>query len=203
MISEFTEPFRHWVIEEFLDDTVLENVLKEWPSEMQSKDVATSKKKHVSDYAKMGPHTQDIVAFLNSRHVIKLLEDVTGIKGLIADPCLLGGGLHHIDPGGFLNIHADFNWHEKLGAVRKLNLLLYLNKDWKWNGDLQLCDTDMKVVKEIAPIWNRCVIFETTDTSFHGHPTPLNAPGPRRSIALYYYVKSEKPDWVHSTIYAS
>jgi Rps23 Pro-64 3,4-dihydroxylase Tpa1-like proline 4-hydroxylase len=202
-MREHSDPFRHWVIEPFADPQLLERVLEEWPAVMQEKDVSTSKKRHLSDYGQMGPYTQDLIGALNSDGFCETLSKLTGIEDLIADPELAGGGLHHIDPGGFLKIHADFNWHPRLKAVRKLNLLLYLNKDWQWNGGLQLCDESLRVVKEIRPSFNRCVVFETTSTSFHGHPDPLNAPVPRKSIALYYYVKADQPERIHSTIYAS
>ena len=46
-------------------------------------------------------------------------------------------------------------------------------------------------VAAYAPLWNRAVIFSTTDESFHGHPDPLTTPQGkfRNSIALYYYTK--------------
>jgi hypothetical protein len=91
-----------------------------------------------------------------------------------------------------LKVHADFNYHEHLGVDRRLNLLLYLNEDWHedYGGELQLWDTDMKhLVRAVSPVFNRCVVFSTTDDSYHGHPDPLRCPEgrSRRSIAMYYY----------------
>lgn len=165
---------------------------------MYYKEVKTSKK---AQQQNTKGTIRDVLEDLNSPNTIAWLERLTGIDNLIPDPDFNGGGMHHIPPGGFLNIHADFNWHPRLKAVRKLNLLLYLNEDWKWNGELVLCDKDVKPVKKIYPLFNRCVIFKTTDTSYHGHPEPLKAPVPRKSLALYYYRKEKKPDWVHSTLY--
>jgi Rps23 Pro-64 3,4-dihydroxylase Tpa1-like proline 4-hydroxylase len=203
--SEAT-PFPHTVIDDFYDPDALERVLGEWPDQgWHCADRSTSIKRSVSDFSKLGDHAQSVVADLNSNARIKWLEELTGIEGLIPDPYLMGGGLHHIPRGGFLGIHADFNWHSKLQAVRKINLLLYLNRDWtpEWGGELQLVDGDGKTVKRVEPIFNRCVIFNTTSTSFHGHPEPLNCPedSARKSIALYYYKKEPMPKWVHSTLY--
>jgi Rps23 Pro-64 3,4-dihydroxylase Tpa1-like proline 4-hydroxylase len=195
------KPFPHCVIDDFYDPYSLEGVLREWPEKMSYKEAKTSVKAHLSDFNAFGPVTQKVIADLNSPEFLRKLEAMTGIEGLIPDPYLKGGGLHFIPHGGWLNIHADFNWHEELQAVRKINLLLYLNKGWKWNGQLQLCDKERKPVKEVDPIFNRCVIFNTTSDSYHGHPDPLVSPVPRVSIALYYYQKAEKPDWVHSTLY--
>ena len=75
-------------------------------------------------------------------------------------------------------MHVDFNIDRKLRLDRRLNLLVYLNFDWKeeWGGSLELWDKEVKVkYKSYLPIANRVVLFSTTDTSFHGHPDPLTS----------------------------
>jgi Rps23 Pro-64 3,4-dihydroxylase Tpa1-like proline 4-hydroxylase len=126
------------------------------------------------------------------------LEKLTGIPHLVPDPYLEGGGFHSIGRGGFLKIHADFNWHHRLHLHRRLNVLLYLNVNWEdgWGGALELWDSKVKsCVTRISPIFNTMAIFSTTDSSFHGHPDPLQCPHNvrRNSIALYYYT-SERPE---------
>ena len=141
----------------------------------------------------MGPNTQNVIKKLSDKNFLNWLEKLTGINNLIPDPELDGGGLHLIEKGGFLNVHVDFLAHTtNKNWSRQLNLLLYLNKQWKeeWNGELELWDKDMqKCVKKIQPIFNRCVIFNTCEGSFHGHPEPLKSPEEikRRSLALYYF----------------
>jgi hypothetical protein len=197
------EPFQHWVLEGAFDADTLRKVLAEWPapSKMLFKGCSTSIKAHNCRWGDFGETTKAFIEYLNSAAFIKKVEELTGIDGLIADPELKGGGLHEIPHGGFLNMHVDFNWHPRLQAVRKLNLLLYLNENWQWNGELILSKDGRERTKVIAPLFNRCVLFPTTDTSWHGHPDPLTAPHSRRSIALYYYRKEPQPK-VHSTIYA-
>ncbi|MGI9294133.1 MAG: 2OG-Fe(II) oxygenase [Pseudomonadales bacterium] len=129
---------------------------------------------------------------LNSGTFIHLLEEITGIKGLLADPHLLGGGVHRTKPGGYLKVHADFNKHPNFGLDRRLNLLIYLNENWlpEYGGNLELWPEDLQqCAQSIEPVAGRCVIFSTTSTSYHGHPQPLTCPPDRdrRSIALYYY----------------
>ena len=140
----------------------------------------------------MGDQTRLLLYQLNGSVFLQFLEQLTGIDGLIPDPYFGGGGLHQIERGGYLKVHADFNWHPKLRLDRRLNLLLYLNKDWKeaYGGHLELWSRNMtRCVQRILPIFNRCVIFSTTDTSYHGHPDPLRCPPSitRKSLALYYY----------------
>jgi hypothetical protein len=133
---------------------------------------------------------------MNSGPFLTFLEELTGIEGLIPDPHYLGGGLHQLVPGGLLKVHVDFNRHTRLKLDRRLNLLLYLNPDWEesYGGHLELWNRDMtRCDQRILPIANRCVIFSTTEYSFHGNPEPVSCPPERtrRSIALYYYTSGQ------------
>jgi hypothetical protein len=128
---------------------------------------------------------------LNSGLFLHFLERLTNIPGLVGDPYFAEAGFHCTEAGGRLDIHADFSHHDQIGLERRLNLILYLNEDWKaeYGGALQLYDRDLQARQAFLPIANRCVIFETSETSFHGHPEPTTPPPGifRKSIALYYY----------------
>lgn len=208
------QPFPHIVLDDFLPEWVLDNVLDEFPEPGQIpwkefKQATAMKKLATEGDVFFGDFTRHLFAELNSATFLQFLERLTGIESLIPDPYFEGGGLHQIEPGGFLKVHADFNWHEKLRLDRRLNALIYLNKDWQesFGGALQLWDKDMThVVAQILPIFNRCVIFATTDYSYHGHPEPLTCPPDRtrRSLALYYYTNGrpeEERGVGHSTLY--
>jgi Rps23 Pro-64 3,4-dihydroxylase Tpa1-like proline 4-hydroxylase len=197
--AEYREasPFPHIVIDDFLPIDAVEALLTEFDDaiakrEWEDRSHGNSKKLAITTEAELGERTRFIIGQMNGSGFIDFLEKLTGIDGLLPDPHLWGGGLHRIDPGGFLNIHADFNWHGRLKLDRRLNLLLYLNKDWpeEFGGELELWDNDVtRCERSILPIFNRCVIFNTTDYSMHGHPNPLKAPPgrSRKSLALYYY----------------
>jgi Rps23 Pro-64 3,4-dihydroxylase Tpa1-like proline 4-hydroxylase len=126
---------------------------------------------------------------LNSGSFLEFLHRLTGIL-LLPDPYFQEGGYHLVGNGGRLAPHADFS-HHYLGMERRVNLLLYLNDGWKdeYGGHLELYDEKIRLVVKIAPIFNRCVIFNTSKTSFHGHPHPMTLPDGvwRRSLAMYYY----------------
>jgi len=131
---------------------------------------------------KLPAAARDVLYFLNSRPMLQFLEDLTGIQGVVSDPYYVGGGLHQIKPGGNLEVHADFNYHEKLKLDRRINVLIYLNKDWKeeYGGHFELWNRDMtRAEQKILPLFNRCAIFSTTSYSYHGHPTPLACPPER------------------------
>jgi hypothetical protein len=120
---------------------------------------------------------------------------LTAIPSLLPDPYFTGGGFHETTRGGKLGVHADFRINEQLHLHRRLNVIVYLNERWEhdWKGQLELWSRDMKrKVKEVEPIFNRAVVFNTDETSYHGHPDPLETPDgvKRRSIALYYYTAS-------------
>lgn len=101
--------------------------------------------------------------------------------------------------GGYLNIHVDFNWHQKLQAWRRCNVLFYLTQDWKeeYEGKLELWSKDSKKkVKEITPLFNRVAIFNTTSTSYHGQPAPVLCPKdkPRRVFSAFYYATTKNEE---------
>lgn len=207
-------PFPHVVLDDFLPSDVAHACVGEFPGTNEIAwheytDDARTLKLATEDEALMPPFTRQVVSQFNSAAVIRFLEDLTGITGLIPDPHLVGGGLHRIEPGGFLDIHADFNRHLYLDIDRRINLLLYLNPEWdeSWAGHLELWDRTMtRCERRIAPVLNRCVIFNTTDISFHGHPDRLSCPPQeaRKSLAFYYYSNgrpAEETSAPHSTIW--
>jgi hypothetical protein len=157
------------------------------------------------------PAALHLNSYLQSDLFLEWLNTLTGIEEpLISDPYLAGGGYHEIKRGGLLKVHADFNKHPKLDLDRRLNMLIYLNKDWEqsWGGELQLFDDVMsRPVQKILPSFNTAVIFTTTSFTYHGHPDPLNCPEERsrRSLA-YYYFSTGRPDHEvskekHSTLF--
>jgi len=142
------------------------------------------------------PAVWKCLQYFNSRPFLLFLENLTGIKDLIADVDFEGGGIHKIKNGGRLELHSDYNKHPNKDIWRRINLLLYLTPNWNYNGHLDLYEKDPLVkVKSILPTFNRAVIFNTTDDSIHGHPTPLVCPEEvsRYSFALYYFTK-DRPE---------
>jgi len=188
------KPFPHTVIDDFLSPGIVAAINAQWPVKWNSKTGKTSIKMHTSQLPSVAA---DVVAAID----VGLVEAVTGIAGLITDPDLFGAGLHCIPPGGYLKMHIDFNRHPK-GWHRRVNMLIYLNERWEdvWGGHLQLGLDDPVL---IAPIGGRCVIFETNDDSWHGHPAPLACPADvqRRSLALYFYTPEPPAAKAHTTIY--
>jgi hypothetical protein len=206
-------PFPHIVIDGFFDFTAMNRVLAEVDAVDRSKryakflDRETGHNKFAFFPDAIGPDTSRLAQCLNSGPFLAYLEKLTGIPNLIADPSYFGGGVHWIGNGGFLEVHADFNHLKKYNLARRINLLLYLNKDWRddYNGHLELWDrSTMTKRREIAPVFNRAVIFSTVKEALHGHPTPLSAPPgvARRSLALYYYTNTWEPAvQAHTTLY--
>ena len=156
-----------------------------------------------------GPLTKGLLYHLNSSTFLDFLSQITGIENLIADSYLWGGGMHQIEQGGKLAIHADFNRHPRYNLDRRLNALLYLNPNWQedYGGHLELWDREMTgCVVRIAPLFNRLVVFATTDFSYHGHPDALTCPEgvTRKSLALYYYTNGRPAEEIsasHSTLW--
>ena len=132
---EAGEPYKHVVIDDFFDPALVDEVLEEFPKpgdiKWQKFDNAQEIKLASSAESSFGPTTRLFLYHLNSATFLGFLSKVTGIPNLIADPCFSGGGLHQIPRGGKLGVHADFNKHPDFGLDRRLNLILYLNKEWR------------------------------------------------------------------------
>jgi hypothetical protein len=207
------KPFPHIVLDNFFDPALLDLILAEFPKpdqiSWQKFDNEREIKLASAREASFGPVTRLFFYHLNSMTFLQFLSDVTGIPNLISDPSFDGGGLHQIMRGGKLGVHADFNRHRDFGLDRRLNLLLYLNKDWRaeYGGNLELWDRNMsKCEARVAPLFNRVMVFGTTDFTFHGHPDPLQCPEgmTRKSMALYYFSNgrpAEEVTGVHSTLF--
>lgn len=201
-------PFPHVVIEDFLPQEVINYCLENFPKKVNEesfefdRDQERYKRSFHPDY--MEPRLRSLFYSFNSRPFIKVVENITGIKGLTPDPYFLGAGFHEISTGGHLSMHADFNHHQFMNLERRVNVLIYLNADWKddYGGQLELWTTDMKEkVQSIVPLVNRCVMFTTTGQSMHGNPQPVAHPAgtSRKSIALYYYTSTWGEDQVSKT----
>jgi len=203
------KPFVHCVIDNFLPADLAEHYLSLFPNvsseiwqPLSSTNAVNQPNKlqlgNAYRLKKALPEIGGCLNHFNSFAFLNFLTTLTGIKYLLPDPYLNGGGFHQILKNGKLNLHTDFNHLENLGLYRRLNVLLYLNKNWETSycGQLMLQSAlDKNDRVEIEPVFNRLVIFETTKRTIHGHPIPLSCPQTitRKSIALYYYTTKPNP----------
>ena len=209
------KPYPHVKIDNFIDSKKAAEIAAAYPTF----DVALShgktfttvnerKKVQISDSKLFPKPVTELNDLLASPSFLADLAYITGLPNVLADEQLVGGGIHVTGPGGRLDVHVDFNYIEERKLPRRLNLLLYLNPAWEegWGGHFQLWDKDVQHCEAaFSPIFNRCVIFETSDISYHGVvPVSISAPTPRKSFATYYYTKEAPAHWTgvsHSTIF--
>lgn len=189
------QPFPHIVIDDFLSSDILARVLRDFPSSEGRSfydDEQTRLKYQYRPDEIPSALVRNLFAELTGAAFIAFLEELTGIKGLIADHLFEGGGLHETKSGGRLGVHADYTLHKDLNVERRINLLVYLNDPWpaEYGGDLELWDKAMRQCKvKVQPVFGRAVIFNTTRDSWHGQPEPVTCPPDRsrKSIATYYF----------------
>jgi hypothetical protein len=220
--------FPHIIIDNFFKEEKLEHIFDQ--VELLKLEDSTDKfsnskfenNKFGFCYKELNAGCKHILGELNSDGFIKHIETLTGIKNIIHNYDLRGAGVHKSIQGGLLGAHTDFNmYYDSVNGIidRRINILIYLNKDWKeeYGGELILYDQELKPFNTILPIFNRCVIFSTTNKSIHGHPHALTCPENivRQSIANYYYtrnaessdqknikkVKDFEGDTIHSTLF--
>ena len=199
------KPFPFVVIDDFLDENIAELIWKDLAYLMPNKGWnfydSPLEKKFTNDKWELIPDvTRCVLAFLNTSMTTSLLEEITNISGLLPDPSIRGAGISYVLPGGKLDLHSDRQIHPKLNVYRRLNLLIYFNKNWSDNygGSLELWNSDVtKCEHKISPIFNRMVLFETNDHSYHGHPDPLTCPigMARKALSLYYWTSTIPEDF--------
>ena len=213
------QPFRHIVIDDFFLPGFAQRLLDEFPAFEQGNNVGDDGlpggKSTIERMSKLGSSFQELDDAVKSAEFLGLIGAITGIDDLLYDPFYLGGGTHENRDGQLLQAHIDFNYHPSERWHRRLNLIVYLNHDWNeaWGGNLELWRDpyqDPAPTIRVSPLFNRCVIFETTEHSWHGFD-PIRLPadaGPRsrKSVALYFYTKNRPAQETaakHSTHYVN
>ncbi len=199
-------PFPHVVLDDFLAPDLARRLVDEFPAydeqRFRNEWEELGKAWHENVPA-LGPSFAALDAGLRSQEFLDLLSRISGIPDLLFDPDYFGGGTHENLHGMELDPHIDFNMHPKSRLHRRLNLLLYLNDEWDdaWGGALELhtnpwLHPSENAITTVSPRLNRCVVFETSDHSWHGFRRivlPESERGrSRRSFAMYLYTR-ERP----------
>ena len=201
LVPEFqhAKPFSHLVIDNFLKEEVAHLVANEFPAfdgpVWNEYNNAIEVKKACNHWDRFPRATYRLFSYLNSAGFVREMSKLTG-EPLYADQGLHGGGWHSHATGGKLNMHLDYSIHPKTGLERRLNLIIYVQPDWKeeWGGALGFWQHDNakeapgELAKRISCVFNRAVIFDTSQNSWHGLPNPVTCPPdkPRNSLAIYY-----------------
>tara|TARA_B100001063_G_C16761488_1_gene556175 strand:- start:1774 stop:2550 length:777 start_codon:yes stop_codon:yes gene_type:complete len=204
--STFSEsPFKHCVIDDFFDKSVANELLYSFPAlddeiweKTNDEDIEVKYRTSFQSEFDVPDGLINAFRIFNSSTFLKAISKVFKIPKLLPDPYYSGGGLNVTEKGGLLDVHVDGNYHDASGLNRRINVILYLNPGWEknWGGEFGLYNEDgTKLIKKVEPIFNRLIIFDTHDKSFHGLPDPLNFPEGknRKSIILYYYTKESRP----------
>ena len=209
------EPFPHILIDDFLETDFVREVAAAYPDFESSRDLGDEfaslnemHKVQICDDAEFPDPVRRLNEAISSPEFLASVTEITGIPSLLADAQLRGAGMHLTNTTGRLDVHVDFNYLETDQIFRRLNILIYLNEGWEeaWGGQVELWDEDVKrCYGSFAPVMNRCLIFETSEISFHGVAPVACPPGTaRKSFAAYYYTKEPPENWSgtpHSTIF--
>lgn len=201
------KPFHRIVFDDFFTKEAAEKILAAYPEveegHWENITYLNQKNKFVKTKFDDNPTLQQAFDEINSSKLLEIVQKITGIENILADDLLFGGGLHQSINGAFLDVHLDFNIHPKTKQHRRMNIIIYMNKNWKeeYGGFLELWDMDKKEqIGNVAPSFNRCVIFETNKVSFHGHPKGIKTPKgiTRKSLAAYFYTKNRPEEEIEN-----
>lgn len=208
-------PFPSAVMDGFLDPTFARSVAASFPAFDEAarlgrefRSINERRKVQLTDAATFPEPVKQLNEALAAPAFLDLLSHAFSIPDLLADDELVGGGLHQTGPRGRLDVHVDFNLIKERNLHRRLNILVYFNEGWDpaWGGQIELWNRDVtECVRSYDPAFNRCLVFETSEISYHGVPEVRCPEGVvRRSFAAYYYTAAAPDGWdgsVHSTIF--
>jgi Rps23 Pro-64 3,4-dihydroxylase Tpa1-like proline 4-hydroxylase len=191
------KPFPHVVIDNMFLEADLEALRTEM-SQLRSEqwlDVDQDSRERTArmrSAAEMGIAGDRLLSIVHSAAFLYLLSELTAISQLLPDPYLQGAGYALMRRGDYFNVHADRNVAYETGLVRRLAMIVYLNKSWKpeYHGELELWTPDGRTCDAtVQPLFNKTVIFEVAYPNFHGVPTPLACPPDRmrQSFITYYH----------------
>lgn len=193
------DPFPHLVIDDFLDQDLAKHLEADFPKRGDERLFVYKNpledKFALNDWNIFPSATYQLLQYLNSPEIVTAISELVGVT-LTADNGLHGGGWHMHGAGGRLNPHLDYSIHPKVGLQRKINLILYLTEDFQedWGGHLGFWSNNSEtnapadLIQEVAPRFNRAVLFDTTQQSWHGISRKLTCPEGymRKSLAVYY-----------------
>lgn len=208
-------PFPHICIDRFLRPDFASEVAASYPSFDSAlglgkvfRALNEDRKIQITDVERLPQPARLLNEILASSEFRGILTDITRIEHLLADRTLSGGGIHLMASGARLDVHVDFNALKSPLLFRRLNILIFLNERWKedWGGELELWDRHVKrLVASFVPTFNRCIVFATSEISFHGvRRVTCPKDRARKSFAAYYYTREAPEGWDgkhHSTIF--
>jgi len=198
------KPYPHVAIDNLFAPELLDRLLAEYPDRDRRDWLVWDTKNELKSTSRgiegLSTFTQLLCLWLNSKDVIKSIESIVGLDNLVGDPLFHGAGLHEMYRDGWLNMHADYTKHFSLPLMRRINILIYLNRDWQseWEGDLVMQDAKNREDRaSYSPCFNRTIIFPTTAKTFHGVPKPLSCPPDRsrKLLSIYYWTPIPMPLW--------
>ena len=199
------KPFNHVVIDNFFVDSFARTIFNDMPGYEENNDAKydnpIEKKRTIQNWTKFPKNIYKAATFLVNQEFTGYLRQLTWQNELMADFGLHGGGIHMHQAGDYLNAHLDYDIHPKLDMKRKLNLIVYLNPNWQesWGGNLGLWSHDEEtgqakdLIKSVPPLFNRAILFDTSQNSWHGVTEGIFAPEGeyRKSLAFYYLIPTK------------
>jgi len=188
------EPFEHIVIDDFLETTYAEKIFQHFPDINHTWHEYKNPIEVKYAYDNINQLNVDIknyFYYLSTPEITEIMKKITNINDLEYDEYLHGAGVHIHPRYGRLNIHLDYEKHPYSGKERRLNIILFMSKDWnpQWNGANELWNSDVtRCVIKTNIKFNRAIIFKTNDISWHGLPDKIMCPENtfRKSLAYYY-----------------
>lgn len=202
---EASRPVKHFVVDDLLPEDFVREVAAGFPTieRMVKTDSIRERKYSSADMGVWGEATRMTFLALQSKGVLSLMEEITGIRNLEGDTSAYAGGISAMAQGNWLNPHIDNSTHPRMQGYRRLNALFYVAPDWRqeFGGNLELWSPKLEERKEIDSAFNWLVVMNTNRRSLHSVNRVLCAASPRLCVSNYYFSREspERKDYHHVT----
>lgn len=198
---------KYIIIDNFLDsDTALlcqKEILNSTPDKWDRYNNCFEQKNTYRDKDNFPTNVNNLFNTFVSEDFVNNLNNLSGLK-LMNDTDKIFWGIHLFNNSDKLDIHVDAGRHLKTGLVKAITLGIYLSYNWSeengghiefWEGD-KSNNVNPKIYsckEKVLPIFNRFILFENNDTSWHGAPEPCICNNNEKRIFLTLsYLSSEK-----------
>jgi Rps23 Pro-64 3,4-dihydroxylase Tpa1-like proline 4-hydroxylase len=209
MTKEFRDSSRinSCVLDNLLPESIALEIYRSFPEPSKMGDHRSLKenKKIAAQLNLYHPILEEITYAIQDPRLVKVMEEITGIKNMEPDDKLYAGGLSLMSKGNFLNPHLDNSHDSEREKYRVLNLLYYVSPDWKLEngGNLELWDNGVKKEQRtIVSKFNRLALMITNKTSYHSVSKVL-CEANRCCVSNYYFSKTaaENESYFHVTTF--
>jgi Rps23 Pro-64 3,4-dihydroxylase Tpa1-like proline 4-hydroxylase len=194
---------KFFILDNLIDNESVKSIYKQFDGDYWIlQDTFREKKLTYAKLDNLDSILSNITEAFHNKEIVSLVSKITGVNNLEYDPSLYAGGISKMRKGDFLNPHIDNSHDGGRKRYRRLNLLFYVSPglEEKHGGNFELWDDKVKYPVKIPAKFNRLVVMETGDHTWHS-VDEVKTDLSRCCVSNYYFSESSprKFEYYHVT----